>query len=323
MESTIDKAAEMTAWREERRSYLGGTDVAAIIGENQFKSPLQVWYDKKGLSEDIDNPRMRMGREREPHIAQRYVEITGQPIEECGTFRHPSVDFFAANPDRLLVKVNGVLECKSGINRHRGTYGWGDPGTDQVPRIYLVQGVWYAGILNRDFTDYAFEDRETCETYVYRVWRDMEYESMLFEMAEKWWKRFILGDEQPTADERDLEYIKAALPKDSGQVIAAPADLETKIYKAVEIKAQANKLYTLVKDVEAETKLLMGEAAVLTLSTGDKVTWKNNQASLVTDWESVARKVAQAAEWSEADLAAIVGEFTAPKPGARVFRLPK
>ncbi len=311
---------ERDQWLEGRRKYLGGTDVAAIIGENQFKSPLAVWLDKKGLGEDVDNPRMRYGREREAFIADRYVEITGAKIEDCGLFVHPTVEFFGANPDRLLVEHPGVLECKSGINRHRASYGWGEPGTDQVPRIYLIQGVWYAGILNREFCDFAFEDRETCETNVYRVWRDMEYEALLFEVAEKWWRTHVLGDVEPVADERDLDALKAKLPTDAGTIVAATQPIEEACIVHAKEKAVANLHYGKSKDAEALVKQFMGDAAVLTLSDGRKVTWKNNASSVETNWELVARKVAEQVHLEDHDLAKLISDFTTTKPGSRVFR---
>lgn len=312
MSKTITEHQE---WLNERKTYLGGTDVAAIVGENQFKSPLQVWYDKKGLSDDFDNPKMRMGREREPFVVDRYVEKTGEAVVETGTVVHPTIGFFAANPDRLLVNRPGILECKTGINRHRGTFGWGEPGTDQVPRTYLIQCVWYLGICNRDFCDLAFEDRETCETNIYRVFRDMEYENLLFEVAQTWWEKFIVGDTEPPADERDLEAIKNALPRDNGEIISATEQVEAMVYETSKLKAKASPLYKQASDLEAQIKQFMGEASTLTLLGDEKVTWKNNASKPETDWETVAKTLGATPE--------LIESCTTVKPGARVFRLPK
>ena len=40
------------AWLEGRRTGIGGSDVAAVLGLNPWKTPLDVWNDKLGLSED-------------------------------------------------------------------------------------------------------------------------------------------------------------------------------------------------------------------------------------------------------------------------------
>jgi putative phage-type endonuclease len=302
-------------WLQQRRNYLGGTDVAAIVGENQFKSPLQVWLDKKGLSEDHDNPRMRYGREREPFIAERYAEMMECELVEVGTFIHPVHSFFAANPDRLILHKPAVLECKSGINRHRGTYGWGEPGTDQVPRIYLIQGVCYLGVCNLDFCDFAFEDRETCETNVYRVWRDMEYENLLFQAAEHWWNKYIIGDIEPPADERDLEMIARAHPTDNGLAVAATEEIEELVHVRMRERKIANEHYKLANDAEARIKQFMGEAATLELQHGHKITYRNNAASKVVDWQALCLHLGA----NEAQ----VSEFTTDKPGPRVIRFPK
>ena len=39
-------------WLEGRRTGIGGSDVAAVLGLNPWKTPLDVWNDKLGLSED-------------------------------------------------------------------------------------------------------------------------------------------------------------------------------------------------------------------------------------------------------------------------------
>ena len=43
---------QRAAWLEGRRRGIGGSDVAAVLGLNPWKTPLDVWNDKLGLSED-------------------------------------------------------------------------------------------------------------------------------------------------------------------------------------------------------------------------------------------------------------------------------
>lgn len=43
---------QRTAWLESRRTGIGGSDVAAVLGLNPWKTPLDVWNDKLGISED-------------------------------------------------------------------------------------------------------------------------------------------------------------------------------------------------------------------------------------------------------------------------------
>lgn len=317
-------------WLEERRTYLGGSDVAAILGENTRKTPLQVWHDKKGLGDSIDNPKMRFGREFESYIVDRYEEIVRDQFEgndallvkvnrQPGLRRHPEYEFFGANPDGVLCHAPGILECKSGINHPGTSWSWGAAWTDQVPRSYLIQGVWYCGIWNMDFVDFAFFDRETCETTPYRVWRDMEYESLLFSFARDWWIKHVINDVEPLPVEGDLEKIAEKFPTDNGQILQASEAQEALVYRMIQLKKQAAPLYAEAKDIEAQIKALMGENQALAGTFG-KVTWKNNADKSETDWEALARENTL---MKTEDAAALIAKYTTVKPGSRVFRAPK
>ena len=43
---------QRAAWLKGRRTGIGGSDVAAVLGLNPWKTPLDVWNDKLGISED-------------------------------------------------------------------------------------------------------------------------------------------------------------------------------------------------------------------------------------------------------------------------------
>ena len=60
-------------WLNERRSGIGGSDAAAVMGLNPWKSPLDVYLDKTGqLMESPDNPALYWGRVLEEVVAREY-----------------------------------------------------------------------------------------------------------------------------------------------------------------------------------------------------------------------------------------------------------
>ena len=68
--STIGMSREK--WLEARRSAIGGSDAAAIIGLNPYSSPYSVWADKTGrLPDKPDNEAMRLGRDLEEYVSSR------------------------------------------------------------------------------------------------------------------------------------------------------------------------------------------------------------------------------------------------------------
>lgn len=314
-------------WLADRKTYLGGTDAAAIVGENPYKTPLMVWREKKGLVPDFDNAKMRFGRERENHVIRRYMEQTGHKVRRCRTFRHPKATYFGANPDGLICVHRGVLECKTGINHGQ----WGDPGTDQVPRHYLIQGVWYLGITERPFVDFAFEDRETCQTSIYRVFRDEEYEELLFQLCNDFHRAYIETDIEPPASEGDLEDITAKLPTGSDRVIAATQEIEDMVYRMIREKATAGKLYSSVKNAEAQIKMFMGDASALMGTWGKPITWKNDRPSIEVDFGAALCSYRFLAAGMLGDpshpvlglLDKCIEEAKATKAGSRRFLIPK
>ena len=59
------------AWLKARKKYIGGSDVACILGYNPWKTNVQLYKEKKGLvmPDDLsDNPLVAYGTNAESHI---------------------------------------------------------------------------------------------------------------------------------------------------------------------------------------------------------------------------------------------------------------
>lgn len=84
-------------FHERRMKGIGGSDISAIMGVNPFKSPLDVYLDKIGESEPLeDNFPMRLGRAMEVTLRQTYQEL-----HECRI--HCSIE------PRLLILEDGIF----------------------------------------------------------------------------------------------------------------------------------------------------------------------------------------------------------------------
>lgn len=106
------------AQQRARSSGLGGTDMTAICGENNYRSAIDVYLEKRhgiGLEIPTAPPKPFEGNERtfwghllEPVLADRYADDTGmtliEPKDEAGeniSFRHPDRSWHMGTPDRL------------------------------------------------------------------------------------------------------------------------------------------------------------------------------------------------------------------------------
>lgn len=81
------------AWLAERRTGIGGSDVAAILGLNEWTSPYTVWADKLGLlPEREDSEAMRQGRDLEHYVAERFSKVSGKRVRRVNRIlRHPVI----------------------------------------------------------------------------------------------------------------------------------------------------------------------------------------------------------------------------------------
>jgi len=62
---------------EERRKYIGASEVAAVMGYDRYRTPLDVFREKTGLSTPFEgNNHTERGNRLEPIAAQLFTELT-------------------------------------------------------------------------------------------------------------------------------------------------------------------------------------------------------------------------------------------------------
>ncbi|UJA04202.1 recombinase [Acinetobacter johnsonii] len=144
-----------------RKSGIGGSDVAAILGLSKYKSPYQLWLDKTNRAEfqDSESEPAYWGNQLEDIVAKEYAKRNGVKIQRVNaTIRNPEHDWMLANIDRAIVNpdISGnvrikegklttdrILECKT-ANQYLAKL-WGDEQTESIPDYYLTQCQWYMG----------------------------------------------------------------------------------------------------------------------------------------------------------------------------------
>lgn len=102
-----------------RRSGIGGSDVAAILGISKWKSAYEVWKDKTDDSPvvDIQSDVLSLASYLEEYTAQKYSVATAYKVRRRNTLLvaddHP---FLIGNIDREILgdpRGVGILECKA------------------------------------------------------------------------------------------------------------------------------------------------------------------------------------------------------------------
>lgn len=172
-------------WQEARRDGLGASDAAAMLGISPWKTNVQLWEEKCGLTvpEDIgDNPAVKYGNDAEPLLRQFFLldhPEYGQSFTPFKIIRHGEYPFISCTPDGELLESatnrRGGLEIKTteilsagGWNHWKGRIP--DNYYAQVCHQMLATGWEFVELLVQiKYTTQTGEDRK--ETRHYKIER--------------------------------------------------------------------------------------------------------------------------------------------------------
>jgi putative phage-type endonuclease len=181
---------------EERRSGLGGSDAAAVLGISPWAGPHDVWLDKMAQGPPVieESERMYWGTVLEEAVRRAYNERAELPVRKVHRLiRHPERPWQIGRPDGLNREL--VLEVKLAA----WPDGWGEPGTDEVPAHYKAQVGHYMDLTGRRRADIIVLIGGRLEALIYTVEWGRWVELMREELAE-WWQTHIVEGRQPDVD---------------------------------------------------------------------------------------------------------------------------
>lgn len=183
-------APNRAQWLEDRRTGIGGSDVGPILGLSPYRTPLEVFRDKRGEIEDRpETAPMRWGNLLEPVVRQEYSNVTGRDVlMPDGILRHDRHHFMLANLDGFTTDGR-IYEGKTA----RTAQGWGEPGTDEIPQGYLFQVQHYMLVTGYQLADVAVLIGGS-DFRVYTVEADRELHEMLVDAEAEFWRRVTDND---------------------------------------------------------------------------------------------------------------------------------
>lgn len=322
-------------WLEARRKTITATDVAAILGVHPYRTPHQVFLDKRGLlPETPDNEPMFFGRELENAVGQRFALTKGMDAYKADFVADPDEPHFACTPDFYVVDGTGlvfsegqtppdgdevrILECK--VAGEGAARNFGDSETDQVPDHYLCQVMWQMACTRIRKAHLAvLLPNLRMKTYTFK-WDEKLIQHMRFQ-ARKFRNEYILNECPPpiTGHKLDTEYVKERFPAEVPltEVVATYEvdQLAEQLKAAIEKENEASLEVDRLKN---ELRLFMGDAAILKTTAGN-FTWKT-PSSGYCKWREVAHALASRYDVAAEDLRALQLENT--QPGERRFLTP-
>ena len=258
-------------WLEERRTGIGGSDVAGILGVSKWSSPMDVYLSKIGQADELaESPAMRWGTLLEAAIRDEFARVMGVEVQQCGMIRSELHPFMIANVDGL-VGDSEILECKTA----RSADGWGEAGTNEIPVYYITQVMHYLAVTGRELAHVAvLIAGSDFRTYV--VERDEAFIEDLIEAERAFWFDHVIPRIPP--DPVNAEDAKKIWPQDCGMSLEVDEPVKVKVSLLKEAKLDLKAAEERVAFFEDEIRLAFGEYAALTWH-GDVIATYKSQSS--------------------------------------------
>jgi putative phage-type endonuclease len=279
----------------DRTKYLGGSDIGAILGLSPYRTPLDVWLEKTGKTTNrVDNLPIRFGTFAEEFVAREYIHSTGfKLLEYPHAITHPQHAFLEGHIDRFVTQsptstlfnedgtctASHLLECKTANPFAQSQ--WGEPGSDEVPLIYLAQCHWYLGLTQLARCDLAVLFGNS-DFRIYQIYRDTQLEATLIEAALNFWQGHVQADIPP--DPKTIaDYQKLFAKEVPGRTIEAVEQTRLLIDTVKEINAAIDIKEQELENIKKTIMEQMQEAQELTYQGKVLATWKRPKPSFRFD----------------------------------------
>lgn len=241
-------------WLQARRKGIGGSDVAAICGLNPYRSAIQVYLDKLGLAEDVEeNQAMRWGKLLEGTIADEFARLTGLPCRKVeAILQHPEHEWALVNIDRLIEpegQAQGVLEVKNASAYMAKAWEEGE-----APQHYITQLQWGMFVTGLDWGYFAPLIGGNNLLVDKRMDLDRELIEPMVKICSDFWQMVTLRTPPaPDGSDASTNALKLMYPHAAAGKIVALGDVSDEdIKRYLELKEEL-KAFTEAKEYEIDT----------------------------------------------------------------------
>lgn len=276
----------------DRSKHIGSSDIAAIIGVSPWKTALQLYEEKLGISEPEYNPekeiRLRRGTRFEPLIVAQYEEEYGAEIVAKNVrYTHPEYEFLAAEIDAEQDMTGGMrlgeimnVEIKSASSFMSKKFG--EQGTDDIPDYYAAQvtyGMLCTGRRNARLVVLLGTD----DLRTYDIPYDEDLGNYLEQEAVNFWNNHILAKVPPIP--RTREDAKLVLDRISGLNVTCNATMRDIIGMLGDLKRQMGGLEKMKEGFEEKLLTEMAIAAQIGGSSEeDKFLFVDDNGKQLASW---------------------------------------
>lgn len=266
----------------DRSKYLGGSDIAAVMGLSPWATPVELWMQKTGRT-PRDEPTaakqklFSRGHKLEPFIRDMVIDKlkerghTVELLEVNKRYSDAEFPFLACEIDFELMldgeHINADAKSVGSFARKK----WGEEDTEDVPIEYAAQFMHGLGITGRKKCLVAalrsFDDVD-----IYWTLRDDETITGMRSKAVQFWNECVLADMPP--DPLEFSDIKALFPLDNGQAIEGNQEVVDQVNELQLVKSKIKDLKEHEEVLSFEIGKFISPNAILKFNGKEIATWK-------------------------------------------------
>lgn len=202
-DTLTESATERDEWLQRRRTGIGASDVAGIIGLSPWASPYSVWADKTGLTSDTEpTDVMQIGLLAEHVIAPMYTARTGRTLHgvqlECANAEHLwqkcTLDAFEGDTDDLTA-ADALVEMKW---TGESVKAW----DEEIPLHYRCQAAWQSIVTGIEQVRFAVIHSAfgRHQFAIYDYTPDPDDKAMIERACSEFWHEHVLTGIAPDVD---------------------------------------------------------------------------------------------------------------------------
>jgi putative phage-type endonuclease len=186
-----------------RRTTIGASDAAPILGISPFKTALQLWKEKVEGVAQFQNAAMERGNKYESEARDHFIKKTNIFMAECPTFTHKERTWQTATPDGLSLCGNYLLEIKVNNEKHDDLYQMAK--REEIPEYYMSQVQHQMAVLEKETVFFDVYCPRRKKSHTVSIPRDNAYIEAMIEKEYAFWK--LVMDKTPPEEEKILKKI--------------------------------------------------------------------------------------------------------------------
>lgn len=263
-------------WVDNRKEYIGGSDVSTILEKNPYSTPLQLWMRKQGILPPIEStPLLKAGHYLEPLLASHFEETTGLKTRQVNkTYQSTEHSFLRANIDRMVLAGNGlkttaVLELKTTTSHRMKSLDY------QIAPEYFYQIQHYLAITGFEQGYLQIYERDTCE-FLEPMIVDRADDLIIDNMNKliEWWQVHMIEGKRPAPI--NGEDMLILYPDSTDGAVEATPGAYALYTELNQVRDRKDELETREEYLKTRLKEKLGESERLVCGGKTLISWKSS-----------------------------------------------